>query len=372
MKRFKMKRNDMPGHVSASRDGFTLIELLISVVLSVVVMGASLSFALAVFRGTEGNRLREEVYRSARFIGMALGRDIQTTGVGIKGPETPSTWCRATSPVCRSTPSGGVRYVEHVQRHASRAPRPMGADSRFSVHDRSAERHQQPARPRGDVRTRRSLRRRFSPSYKLRIVEEGTSCIHFNKGPDDTFDLVPGDIARLQINAERRVILVTDVEAHQPGNSNARPGSSRATRWRSLSPPLPRSCATRPVSRAACCWIASALPCRSFSRSSITLSHEILYRAERLTPTGDLIGSPLAYGVKSWSANMIFLDLDEATEANPGDSDPTNDFDDILGTRIIATLGTNRPDIRVAGGGAFTRTYEWKLFPRNLMYERNR
>ena len=66
-----------------SREGFTLIELLISVVLSVVVMGASLSFALAAFRGTEGNKLREEVYRNSRFIGMSLERDIQTTGVGI-------------------------------------------------------------------------------------------------------------------------------------------------------------------------------------------------------------------------------------------------------------------------------------------------
>ena len=54
------------------------------------------------------------------------------------------------------------------------------------------------------------------------------------------------------------------------------------------------------------------------------------------------------------------------------DYDPTNNFDDILGTRISATLGTNRPDIRVARGEIFTRTYEWKLYPRNLMYERNR
>ena len=38
----------------------------------------------------------------------------------------------------------------------------------------------------------------------------------------------------------------------------------------------------------------------------------------------------------------------------------------------LGTLGTNRPDIRVADGGTFERTYEWKLLPRNLMYERNR
>ena len=69
---------------------------------------------------------------------------------------------------------------------------------------------------------------------------------------------------------------------------------------------------------------------------------------------------------------MIFLDLDEADEGNPDDSDNTNEFDDILGTAITATLGTNRPDIRVAGGDVFTRDYEWRLLPRNLMYERNR
>jgi hypothetical protein len=76
--------------------------------------------------------------------------------------------------------------------------------------------------------------------------------------------------------------------------------------------------------------------------------------------------------VKSWETKMIFVDLDEADEGNPQDADDTNDFDDILGVRINATLGTNRPDIRVANGEIFTRDYEWKLTPRNLMYERNR
>ena len=321
MKRFKMKRNDMPGHVSASRDGFTLIELLISVVLSVVVMGASLSFALAVFRGTEGNRLREEVYRSARFIGMALGRDIQTTGVGIEseiGFGTLSTF-------------NDTLVVLHI-------PWEPTVAFPYTIDESQASGSNNPLDPGGTC---------------------GPTCIDLIKGPGDTFDLVPGDIARLQINAERRVILVTDVRDR--GNSveltfSGAPSLLRYEGGLSGGVLLDRFSTT----------VQKLQPIIYY------VENEILYRADRLTPTGDLIGSPLAYGVKSWSANMIFLDLDEATEANPGDSDPTNDFDDILGTRIIATLGTNRPDIRVAGGGAFTRTYEWKLFPRNLMYERNR
>ena len=52
---------------------------------------------------------------------------------------------------------------------------------------------------------------------------------------------------------------------------------------------------------------------------------EILYRSDQMDANGDLIASPLAYGVKSWETKMIL-----------------------------------------------TRDYEWKLFPRNLAYERNR
>ena len=99
---------------------------------------------------------------------------------------------------------------------------------------------------------------------------------------------------------------------------------------------------------------------------------ETLYRSDQLDSNGDLIGSPLAYGVKAWDSKMIFVDLDEEDEGDPNDTDYTNDFDDILGTRITAVLGTNRPDLRVAGGGEVTRDYEWRLTPRNLMYERNR
>ena len=305
--------------VSGNRDGFTLIELLISVVLSVVVMGASLSFALAAFRGTEGNMLREEVYRSSRFIGMALERDIQTTGVGIAseiGFGTLSTF-------------NDTLVVLHVPWEPTDAF-PYVIDPPGGTNN--------PLDPGGTC---------------------GSTCIDLNKAPDGTFDLVPGDIARLQINAERRVILVTNVQDN---------GSTVALTFSSAPALLHYEAA-----------LSGSVLLDRFSTTVQKLQPivyyvegEILYRADRLTASGDLIGSPLAYGVKSWQANMIFLDLDEAAEGNASDSDVTNDFDDILGTRIIATLGTNRPDIRVAGGEIFTRTYEWKMYPRNLMYERNR
>jgi prepilin-type N-terminal cleavage/methylation domain-containing protein len=304
---------------SVGRRGFTLIELLLSVVLSVVVMGASLSFAIATFRGTEANRLREEVYRNARFIGMSLERDIQTTGVGI---------------------ASGIRFgtlntyndtlvVLHVPWLPTNAfpyeiNPPAGVDN--------------PLPPGGTC---------------------GATCIDLNKGPANSFDLQPGDIARLQINAERRVILVTDVR--DMGNA--------VQLTFSAGPTLLNSEAA----------LSGGVQLDRFSTVVQKLQpiiyfveNEVLYRSVQLTPAGDLIASPLAYGVKSWETKMLFLDLDEADQGNPYDSDNTNDFDDILGTRITATLGTNRPDIRVADGEIFTRNYEWKLLPRNLMYERNR
>ena len=170
---------------------------------------------------------------------------------------------------------------------------------------------------------------------------------------------MPGDIARLQINAERRVILVTDV------------------RDRDTSVELTFSDAPTLLNYEAA--LSGGVQLDRFSTTVQKLQpivyfveNEILYRSDQLDPNGRLIASPLAYGVKSWEAKMIFLDLGEEDFGNPYDTDNTNDFDDILGTRITAVLGTNRPDIRVADGGTFERTYEWRLYPRNLMYERNR
>ena len=302
-----------------SREGFTLIELLLSVVLSVVVMGASLSFAVAAFRGTEGNKLREEIYRSSRFIGMALERDIQTTGVGI------ASEIRFGS----LNTYNDTLVVLHVPWEPTNAY-PYEIDPPGGTGD--------PLPPGGTC---------------------GSTCIDLNKAPGGTFDLKPGDIARLQVNAERRVILVTDVR--DMGSKVQLTFASGATLLNS------EAALSGGVQLDRFSTIVQKLqPIIYF------VENEILYRSDQLDPTGKLISSPLAYGVKSWETKMVFLDLGEEDQGNPYDSDNTNDFDDILGVRIIAVLGTNRPDIRVAGGGTFERTYEWKLLPRNLMYERNR
>ncbi len=313
-----MECTEAAERVPAGREGFTLIELLLSLVISVVVMGASLSFALTAFRGAEANTLREEVYRNARFIGMSLQRDLQTTGVGIAsdvGFGTLSTF-GDTLVVLHITWTPTTAFPYMIDPPSGTGPLPPGGTC-------------------------------------------GPLCIDLIKGPGNSFDLEPGDIARLQVNSERRVILVTDVQNTGNTVELTFAGASTLLHYESA--------------------LSGGMVLDRFSTFVQKLQpivywveNEILYRSVELDANGDLIGSPLAYDVKSWDAKMIFLDLDEADEGNPFDSDETNDFDDILGTRITATLGTTRSDIRVAGGEIYTREYEWTFLPRNLMYERNR
>ena len=98
----------------------------------------------------------------------------------------------------------------------------------------------------------------------------------------------------------------------------------------------------------------------------------VLYRGFSFDSLGVLQTSPVVYGVADWNAELLFTDGDTASTADPDDSDATNDYDDLFGTRVTATLATNEPDRRVNNWGLFTRSFEWVIMPRNLMYERNR
>ncbi len=98
----------------------------------------------------------------------------------------------------------------------------------------------------------------------------------------------------------------------------------------------------------------------------------ILYRVQSFDSMGVLQASPMAYGVIGWDTWLVFTDGDVLAGADPTDGDSTNDYDDLLGTRITATLAMNRADIRVNNGQIFTRYFEWQVMPRSLMYERNR
>ena len=79
-----MRRAIVRAGTRTQRSGFTLIELLVSMVLGVVVLAAAANFATATLRTSRGSDLRDGLNRDARFIGLAISRDIQDAGVAFE------------------------------------------------------------------------------------------------------------------------------------------------------------------------------------------------------------------------------------------------------------------------------------------------
>jgi hypothetical protein len=98
-----------------------------------------------------------------------------------------------------------------------------------------------------------------------------------------------------------------------------------------------------------------------------------LFRATGFNPDLTLRGEALAAGVQTWTGRLVFTDGTEAPQADNGsDGNANNDYDDIAGLRIRATLQSDRIDPKVNGGQPVRRDLQWWYAPRNLVYERNR
>lgn len=295
--------------------GFTLIEMLVALPLGLLILGAAMSFAVMTWRLIQADTLREEVYRNARFVGMSFERDLREAGVGIESTVsfgTLATW--SDTIVVIQVPTDARPYEIFP---------PAGTDN--------------PLPPGGTC---------------------GLRCISLEPIMGGV-DLQPQDLARLQVNDERRLIIVQSIVKNGPawdvtftnapkilGFEAGLTGDLRLDRYSTF------------VQRLA---VAVYYP-----------DADRLMRAERLNLDGTPDGDILAYGVQSFEARLIFVDGDQADNANPNDADITNDFDDLLGVMIEATLAGDYPIPQVADGELFTRDYQWRFVPRNLMYERNR
>jgi prepilin-type N-terminal cleavage/methylation domain-containing protein len=302
------------------RRGFTIVELLIALVIGLVLVAASLSFAISTFQGAEGNKVREEVYRNARFISMSLQRDIQTAGVGIESDVEYGTLNVFNDTIVVLN----VPWVPSLATAYNVVP-PAGTNNPLAAGGTC-----------------------------------GATCIDLAYKPGGGYDLAVGDLARLQVNAERRLILITAVRdigtrfqiefLNTPAilhHEAAFAGGLLLDRYQST---------------------VQELNAIVYYRSPAG----ILFRSQSMTTAGALQPSPMAYGVQSWDAWLIFTDGAEGVTADPFDADIENDFDDMVGVRIATTLAANRADLRVNDGTLFTNSYDWRIMPRNLMYERNR
>ena len=75
-----------------SHRGFTLIELVISLIMGLVVLTASVSFAVTTMRSVAGNEIRENVQRNARFIALSFPTAASVSNIpGLADPPVTAT-----------------------------------------------------------------------------------------------------------------------------------------------------------------------------------------------------------------------------------------------------------------------------------------
>ena len=305
--------------MAAENRGFTLIEVMISLTVGIIVLSGALSFAVGMWRSLEGNEIREDVYRDARYMEMSLERDFQGPGVGLV-----STVSFGSLAVW-----GDTITILRIPFMPNESP-PYQIDPPAGVNN--------PLNPGGTC---------------------GARCINLQKAADGSFDLEVGDLARLQVNDERRLILIQTIADY---------GATVAIEFTAA-----------PLILHYAAGLSGGLLLDRFSSFVQKVGAVIYYldgtelkRAETLNLDGTPAAETVAYGVQSFEVSLLFVDGDEADAANSADGDVTNDFDDITGVRIRAEVGADRIHRSVNSGNLFTRKYEWIFSPRNLLYERNR
>jgi prepilin-type N-terminal cleavage/methylation domain-containing protein len=308
----------MKTHTPRNR-GFTIIEMVIALVVGLVILSASLQFAVATMRTVEGGKIREETYRNVRFITMSLERDFQFTGVSLQ----------SSTAFGSLTVSGDTVMILSVPYEPNEAAPydlypPPGTNNPLPIGGTC-----------------------------------GATCIDLLEDANGDFDLHVGDLARLQVNGERRLILVQSVTNAGPSVALWFTNASKIFKYTA--------------------GLTGDLRLDRYGTFVQKLAPIVYYvegtqlmRAERFNLDGSLVGVPLADGIHAWDVQLEFEDGDLADNAVPNDADYTNDYDDIVAVHVTATVAADNTDPRVNGGQLFTRTYEWRFSPRNLMYERNR
>jgi prepilin-type N-terminal cleavage/methylation domain-containing protein len=290
--------------------GFTLVEVMIATVIGVIVLTASTSLAMTTLQSLAGTQLRDGIDRNARFIGMSLSRDLQEGGVELDS----------------KTDFGSLAVY-------------------------------------GD--TIAILRVPYDPAaaqpYPLSVANFangvcGLTCVEIQTGGVAP-GLAAGDVALLQSQTVRRLIRVTAVAAVAGGYRVDFANSATLLNRAAGMPAITNPAAT----------FVQRLATATYWRQGTQLM-----RATTVSVTGVPQGEILATGVQSMTVTLVFTDGHEAGFASGTDADATNNYDEITAIRIRSVLQADRVNPRVNGGALLTRSKEWYVVPRNLVYERNR
>jgi len=302
------------------RTGFTLPELIISMTVAMIVIVGATAFSVSSWETRRGWTVREGVDRGARFVGLSLARDVAEAGIAMES--TPTFASLGTF--------GDTLSVLSV---------PYSPDE-ASVYTIFNDGDTLPTYPPGG--------------------NCGATCIEF-VNPGGPIDLVAGSIARLQVGSSRRLLLLQSVTSATGGRFRVEflDAPSLLGRTSGLdSLLLARAGSTIQRVNATVYWRDA--------------SSKKLYRATDLTSTGAPIGQLVASNVEAFNASLLFINDVERTSYNGVDADTTNDGNDIIGAKVRAQMKSDRSDPAVNGGAPVLRWYEWKVAPRNLLYEKNR
>lgn len=317
---FKASKRNRALPVKGRRRGFTLVELLLSMTVSVVIISSATGFALTSWQSRRGWTIREAIDRNARFVGMSLARDAQEAGIGIE-----------STPVFASVGGfGDTLSILAVPYEPNESPV-------YSIYNDGGANPDYP--PGGNC---------------------GTNCIEFNK-VNGTYVLAAGDMARLQVGTERRLLFLTNVvDRGTRFQVFFNPQNWLLGRQSGLSDSLLLSRSTS-----------------SIQRLKVTLyyynaSTQSIMRADKFSTTGQPIGAVLATNVVSWQADLSFVGGFVHQSYDGFDVDTTNNGNKIIGVKLRANLKADRVDPGVNKGQLVTRQYEWNVAPRNLLYEKNR
>lgn len=311
-----MQRN----HSFPRRSGFTLAEVLIALTVGMVVLVGAVNFSVSSWKTRRGWTVRESVDRDARFVGLSLARDVQEAGIAF-----------TSTPVFASLDArGDTLSILSVPYEPDEAPV-------YPIYNDGEE----------------------SPTYPPGGTC-GATCIEFQR-VNGRYELEAGDVVRLQVGSTRRLLLLTSVSA------------AANNRFRVEFLPVDRL-ANRPSGLDSLLLMRSGT---SIQKSNLVLywrdaSRRYLMRAERLDLSGQPVGATVASEAEAFEVRLLFTSGREHAAYDGMDADTTNDGNDIIGVKVRARLRAIRSDPAVNGGQPVARDYEWRVAPRNLLYEKNR
>ncbi len=325
MVRTSPRHTRRPAVLRMPETGYTIVEVIIAMIVGVLVLSAAIAFLITQMRTLEGSDVRENVSRNGRYIGVALRRDAQAAGVELKS----STDFGAVA-VHTGSP-GDTLVMLHVPYLPEPAPPhdlvpPSGTDNPL---------------PSGGTC--------------------GTRCIEITKESGVPVDLEVGDLARLQVAQERRLILIEQLAA--------KTDTSVTIQWTDADTILHRPAGLVDDLRLDrySTFVQRLRPILYYMDDQ---GH--LYRSVKLDLTGKPEADILAFGLEGFDVKLSFADGDVLEEANPFDADNSNDYDDIVSIIARTTVKADRVDPRINQGELIKKTYEWEIAPRNLRYEKNR